>query len=509
VLDGHKVENLRELHSPWLEGQNNSSKQEKGAVYERTENEPYFIEILPVYVGTLTPENNILKNSGSCFRDSQIELKPISNQGFELTHTVGDASGLLCSDVYIYSTLLDFDYKFLFFSGSHKVKFDVSPKEFEQISQTGIYVLRLSKGFLSWISCVFKGAGLFMGGFGLDPEIPFFGGKPTSWQTQANIEFVRQSQGYEWQERPLDVVVDIDESLLQSGDFLAVTRFDGIDQLIEYGTGSHVGHCVMILKVDGETYVVESQDAWYWPRRNIQINTYKQWVEWARNADFQVGWVPLKKEYAEKFNSTAAYEFFKSLEGTQYGFHNFIFGWIDTPDQSYPPGLSVELGPVIFSMLEKVIPEPVQFIFSNGLNKRLGTENLTVPEIVLETKKRGMTLNELVAVPEQEEWRYPSGASYVCSSLVIALYKAGGLFGDLEINAPEFTPRDVYQLDFFDKNPPVPDHCKQVDPENPFCQIMGKYRIEFKGIGTVSPYSNMNERCSSMTPFYHRLPANC
>jgi hypothetical protein len=30
------------------------------------------------------------------------------------------------------------------------------------------------------------------------------------------------------------------------------------------------------------------------------------------------------------------------------------------------------------------------------------------------------------------------------------MYKAAGLFGDLEINATEFTPRDVYALDFFD-----------------------------------------------------------
>jgi len=411
--------------------------------------------------------------------------------------------------VYIYSTLIEADYKFLFLSGSHKVRFDVSPKEFEQISKTGIYVLRLSKGFLSWLGCVVQGLELFLGGFGTDPDVWFFGGKPTDRQTLASIDFVKQSQGYEWKERPLDVVVDIDESLLQSGDFLAVTRFDGIDQLIEYGTGSHVGHCVMVLKIDGETYVVESQDAWYWPRRNIQINTYKQWIEWARNADFMVGWVPLKKEYAEKFNSTAAYEFFKSLEGTLYGFHNFVFGWVDTPNQSLPPGLSVELSAVVFSALEKIIPEPVSFIYSGGLNKRLGTENLTVAEIVLETKKRGTTLHDLIAVPEQQEWRYPTGASYVCSPLVVALHKAGGLFGDLEINPQEFTPRDLYQLEFFDQNPPVPENCKQVDPENPFCQIMGKYRIEYGGVGTISPYSHMNEKCTSFGPFYDRLPANC
>ena len=34
---------------------------------------------------------------------------------------------------------------------------------------------------------------------------------------------------------------------VHSGDFLAITRFDGVDQIIEYGTGSHSGHSCMIL----------------------------------------------------------------------------------------------------------------------------------------------------------------------------------------------------------------------------------------------------------------------
>lgn len=40
----------------------------------------------------------------------------------------------------------------------------------------------------------------------------------------------------------------------------------------------------------------------------------------------------MKAEVRAKFNVTAAIEFFKSVEGTPYGIHNFIFGWIDTPN---------------------------------------------------------------------------------------------------------------------------------------------------------------------------------
>ena len=56
---------------------------------------------------------------------------------------------------------------------------------------------------------------------------------------------------------------------MKSGDYFAVLRLDGLDPMIMYGTGSHSGHSVMALRMDGELYIVESQDAWYWPVHRI------------------------------------------------------------------------------------------------------------------------------------------------------------------------------------------------------------------------------------------------
>ena len=52
--------------------------------------------------------------------------------------------------------------------------------------------------------------------------------------------------------------VEINPDLIQSGDLFAIFRLDGIDSIIMYGTGSHVGHSTMALRFDGELYVVES-----------------------------------------------------------------------------------------------------------------------------------------------------------------------------------------------------------------------------------------------------------
>jgi len=46
-------------------------------------------------------------------------------------------------------------------------------------------------------------------------------------------------------------------------------RLDGLDPMIMYGTGSRSGHSVMALRFDNELYIVESQDAWYWPTHRI------------------------------------------------------------------------------------------------------------------------------------------------------------------------------------------------------------------------------------------------
>lgn len=114
---------------------------------------------------------------------------------------------------------------------------------------------------------------------------------------------------------------------------------------------------------------------------------------------------------------------------------------------------------------------------------------------------------------EQDGWEYKGikprdGRSWVCSAYVTAMYKAAGLFGDMEINSTEFGPTDVYELDFFNKTDTRPDACKQADPDQPYCQLLGKYRIELPRYSTIEPYPHMNEKCGRLWPKYDR-PDKC
>jgi hypothetical protein len=328
------------------------------------------------------------------------------------------------------------------------------------------------------------------------------------------VEFLNETMGYNLVQRP-NSTFDYDESLIQSGDFLAIMRLDGLDPIIMYGSGTHAGHSTMAIRDEaGELYIIESQDAWYWPVHNIQKNKFSDWIQYAQNADFHVVHMPMTAEARAKFNVTAAWEFFNATEGNPYGYHNFLFGWIDTAEDNWPPLLPSYFVSIVFSIVGKIAPNTMDIFFLQAMNHRLGTVGLNMEEIAAASAERGMTVDQVMGMTELDGWIY-SGlqgtknyTSYVCSAYVAAVYKAAGMFDDLDINAVEFTPKDVYNLKFFDLNFARPQSCIDKDPDQPFCQLIGKYRITFPGYSTIVPYEHMDEVCPTLAPLYPR-PDNC
>ena len=157
-----------------------------------------------------------------------------------------------------------------------------------------------------------------------------------------------------------------------------------------------------------------------------------------------VAHLPLTAESAKKFDADKALEFFKTVEGLPYGYHNFIYGWIDTPDGDWPPLLPREIVPVAMSLIEKIAPATSAKLFTLGLNKRMNTTDKTIPQLAALAAEQHMEVEDVMAMPEHDGWVYPDGLSYVCSAFTTAMYKASGMFGDMDINATEFQPRDAY-----------------------------------------------------------------
>ena len=214
-----------------------------------------------------------------------------------------------------------------------------------------------------------------------------------------------------------------------------------------------------------------------------------------------------------KFNEKAANDWFFKTEGLPYGYHNFLYGWMDTARDNLPPDMPNEMVPIILSMVENILPKTIFNFFVEGLNKRLGSDCRDLPCIASEAAVKMMSIQDVMAIPEQDGWIYTGlpndGMAFVCSAYSAAVYKAAGMFDDYEVNATEFTPRDVYLMDFFDKEFVRPQICIDADPTLPYCQLIGKYRIDITHEwSTVKPYAHMNEHCPSTGPEYFR-PEGC
>lgn len=124
-------------------------------------------------------------------------------------------------------------------------------------------------GYVDTFVSVLKTALLFLGGMGSDPDAGLIHGSHVpEYMVKANLAFINQTMGIVMDERPVDFI-DINPDDIQSGDLFVISRLDGLSPIVMYGTGSHATHCTMALRIDGELYIIESQNAWYWPIPNI------------------------------------------------------------------------------------------------------------------------------------------------------------------------------------------------------------------------------------------------
>ena len=72
------------------------------------------------------------------------------------------------------------------------------------------------------------------------------------------------------------------------------------------------------------------------------------WDEWWQLqlhdvAHSHVAVLPLHPSMRARFNTSAAWEHFRKMEGKPYGYHNMIFSWIDTAVDNYPPPLDAHV----------------------------------------------------------------------------------------------------------------------------------------------------------------------
>ena len=104
------------------------------------------------------------------------------------------------------------------------------------------------QGIISSLKSLFYSLEAFIGGLGKDPNhlIPLFRPHIPKYQLNANLRMLDLYMNWKPEFRN-DTVLNINEKEIKTGDFIAISRFDCLDNIIMIGTGSHIGHWLLLL----------------------------------------------------------------------------------------------------------------------------------------------------------------------------------------------------------------------------------------------------------------------
>ncbi|KAK4781728.1 hypothetical protein SAY86_015830 [Trapa natans] len=470
------------------------------------------VDLLPTFVGAASATNRSLEWKGACFYQNTAWIEFHNNSGSEfgggtLHLKVAKPHSWTCMDLYVFATPYRVTWDYYFRSREHtfEIKEWEGKAEYEYVKNRGVSVFLMQAGMLGTLQALWDVFPLFTN---------------TGWGEKANVAFLEKHMGASFEVRRQPWVTNITVEDIHSGDLLAISkirgRWGGFETLEKWVSGAYAGHSAICLRdSDGKMWVGESGHENEQGEDIVAMIPWDEWWEFELTKDDanpHIALLPLHPDMRAKFNETAAWEYARSMDGQPYGYHNMIFSWIDTIDKNYPPPLDAHLVASFMTVWNQIQPAYAANLWNEALNKRLGTQGLDIPDILVETESRGSSFAELLAVPEQDDWLYSDGKSTSCIAFVLELYKEAGLFDPMasSIQVTEFTIKDAYSLRFFENNSSrLPKWCNREDDEElPFCQIKGKYRMELPGYNTLDPYPKMNERCPSLPPKYSR-PTNC
>lgn len=467
-----------------------------------------YYRFIPQFAGALYNPGDSITLTNFCFDYVVVRLTELDFWKAKIVIESSIPHSVLCTDSYLISIMSNIEDVVIFFEGSHEIELvDLTSDDLIDISINGIRIFTsedsLEKVGTNLVPFISLFAGSLMGGGSNPKPIPL-----AQYVIEENLIFLKNYMNIQLEKRQVYSLGNPKE-YIKSGDLIGLMRLDSMSTMIMYGTGSMLSHVAMALwlEEDGvrDLYILESQVGNQWIKDGIQAAPYDLWIEYAKNSTYNVIVVPLKPSARAKFNETAVYEEFKAYEGLPYGYHNFIYGWFDTARDNLPDKISPEAMELIFQIAESLMPAAFNSLVGEGANKRLGVSDFNLQELSVEAAKLGTTLLEVLAWPENDDWIYSDGKSRVCSAFVSTLYKASGVFGNLYFQATELTPRDVYNLNIFDRNPKLPDTCRVIDPGLPYCQIIGDHRIDLREeLAKVTPFPNMFEKCPSQAPKYIR-----
>lgn len=410
----------------------------------------------------MNPSTSPATWSAPCFQQNSATFsRSEDGKTINVQITSSGATSLTCNDLYAAFTTSSFEFFTEIKSSRSAVTTDITltlpdditDSELWDIENRGVRIYRHHFNQATTMSNLIQTVALF---------IPEFTQEVPDEIAAMNIDFLKKYTGFDIQPRDTSLNIVPDESEVKSGDAFYLMRLDGLNPMLAWAMGSTTGHVTTAMWIDGELYVCESTvEGSYWPTDYVQRTPYRKWIDQVIAADFQVVWAPLNEQARKTYNETAAAEFFKSVEGLDYGFKTLIWGWLDTAKENFPclpPDFSStclqwEILEPVLALVDRTINEIGDTIWNAGLAKRLNApDNLRTADYYKEAGKQGLALTDVIQIVEQDSWLYNTtlngepavGKSMVCCVFVCNTWKAAGVFGELadSINCGELTNWD-------------------------------------------------------------------
>ena len=366
------------------------------------------------------PEHIITIYQNTTFNTSCWNNIDINFNNSHINYKFSNKTSLFCSDLILWGPVNNLQINTFLSPSSGSIKIN-NDKLFNFY---GFNVFNFKNGIFGSINSIIKTYGLFKG-----PNI-----------VKNNIDFLHQEMGLNISSSHLHPIPN--SSSLKSGDVLLITAFDGLDQLIMWGTGSTVGHTAMALEFPDGLYIIESTDKnpfghTLWPPPYGFIKTpYLKWMELAKKADYQVRLVKLNTTYHNILQDKLelVHTWWNKYQGHPYGYYNLLWPWIDTINDNFPKSLSKEfvVSSLYFLNKHNLITDVVNNWFSYSFNKRIETltnqtSDRNFTQIIDWTIDNNLKLWDLWILPEQDNYQYNNSISRVCVTLILSVYKLVGI----------------------------------------------------------------------------------
>ena len=108
-----------------------------------------------------------------------MKFKKISEDSYELEFNGVSKKDFLCQDIYLIGTLSDLHIVMLTKNYHKLVVKNVTPEMWRSIGSFGIHILKICDKLSNLVPDLLMTVGLYLGGLGSNPKIPFFGSHPT------------------------------------------------------------------------------------------------------------------------------------------------------------------------------------------------------------------------------------------------------------------------------------------------------------------------------------------